>query len=144
MYKVYSFDDVNVTIIHPSVGQYIANGQGIGTLTITRANDNTAHELAADGSVMISKIKARNGNCAIAIQQTSDFHTWLKRWFNYLEFAAPSEWAETVIIVRSPNMQVLDTLTGVSPQKPGDQPFQQQGQNVTWTLMAADVQLDTV
>lgn len=144
MYTVYSFTDVSVIISHPSVGQYVTSATGLGSITVNMANEVTNHDVAADGAVMISKIKARNGSAAIAIQQTSDMHAWLQKWYNYLEAAPASEWAKTVITVRAPNMQQLKTLTGVSPQKQPDSPYQAQGQHVTWTLMAADIQQDAV
>lgn len=142
MSTTYSFADVSVVISHPSVGQYVANGEGIGNINIAMATDRTAHDVAADGSVMVSKIKGRNGTVTIAIQQTSDLNKWLTKWYNYLEAASTDQWASTSIIVRSPIMQELNTITGVSPQKLPDKPYQAQGQLVTWSLMAADIQQD--
>ena len=36
------------------------------------------------------------------------------------------------------------TLTGVSPQKLPDKPYQAQAQLVTWNLMAADIQQEAI
>jgi hypothetical protein len=139
-YTTYSFEDVSVTISHPSFGQYVANGQGLGSISTVMAADRTTHDVSADGSVMVSKIKNRSGSHAIAIQQTSDLHRWLLKLFNYLETAPASEWASVVVVIRSPLMQDSSTSTGVSFQKIADKPYQTQGQQVTWTLMAADIQ----
>lgn len=140
--STYSFDDVGVTISHPSVGQTVANGQGIGTINVTMATERTTHEIAADGSVMISKVKGRNGTVALAIQQTSPLNAWLMRWFNYLEVAPASEWAKTTIVIRSSVMQQTTVCNFVSPQKQADKPYQAQGQLITWNLMSADIQQD--
>jgi hypothetical protein len=134
----YSFDDITAVFSHPSFGQYIATGTGLGSINVAMTTERSAHEVAADGSIMVSKIKGRNGTIATAIQQTSDFNKWLVKLYNYLERAG------VTVIIRSPVMQELITLTGVSFQKLPDRPHQAQGQQITWTLMAQDVQWDVV
>jgi hypothetical protein len=142
MNTTYSFADVNFTISHPAVGQRVVNGEGIGNINIAMTTERTVHDVAADGSIMVSKLKGRNGTVTLAIQQTSDLNKWLLRWYNYLEAAPADQWAATVITIRSPMMRDLIIATGVSPQKLPDRPYQAQGQHVTWTLMAADIQQD--
>jgi hypothetical protein len=137
---IYSFSDVSMTISHPAVGQYVANGEGLGNINTTMATDRTAHDTAADGTVMISKIKGRSGSHSIAVQQTSALNAWLLKLYNYLETAPSNQWANTMIILRAPSMQDLITSTGVSFQKLPDKPYQAQGQQITWNLMAADIQ----
>ena len=141
-YTTYSFTDVTMTISHPAIGQYVASGEGLGSITTTMTTDRSAHDVSADGSVMISKIKARNGSHAIAVQQTSSLNKWLLKLFNYLEAAPTDQWAGITIVLRAPGMQDLITSKGVSFQKLPDKPYQQQGQHVTWNLMAADIQQD--
>lgn len=141
---VYSFADVSMIISHAAVGQSVANGEGIGNINTAMATDRTIHETAADGSVMVSKIKGRSGSHTLAIQQTSDLNGWLLRLYNYLETAPANEWAGISIIIRAPNMQDLITSNGVSFQKLPDKPYQAQGQQITWNFMAADIQQDAV
>lgn len=141
-YSTYSFSDVVMTISHPSIGQYVATGEGIGSITTTMTTERTTHEVAGDGSIMISKIKGRNGSHAIAVQQTSDLNKWLLKLYNYLETASTSEWAEITVVIRAASMQDMITSTGVAFQKLPDRPYQAQGQQVTWNLMAADIQQD--
>jgi hypothetical protein len=140
----YSFMDVSVSISHPSVGKYSAVGEGIGSINISMANDRTAHDVSGDGSVMVSKIRARNGSIVFSIQQTSSFNRWLTKWYNFLEGAPTDVYADTSIVIRAPKMGELTTLKGVSPQKLPDKPYQVQGQNVSWTLLAADIQQDEI
>lgn len=135
----YSFADVSMVISHPAVGQYVASGVGLGSITVSMTTDRSAHDVAADGSVMVSKIMGRNGTLTVSAQQTSDLHKWLLKLYNYLEQAPANEWAGISITVRARSMQDLIRSTGVSFQKLPDRPYQAQGQQVSWVLMAADV-----
>lgn len=142
--STYSFADVTMTISHPAIGQYVASGAGIGSITTTMATDRSTHDVSADGSVMVSKIKGRNGSHAVSVQQTSDLNKWLLRLYNYLETGPANEWAGISIVMRAPRMGEMITSTGVSFQKLPDKPYQAQGQQVTWNLMAADIQQDNI
>ena len=144
MYTTYSFSDISFSISHPSVGKFSASGEGLGSITVAMANDRSAHDTAADGTVMVSKIRSKNGTITIAAQQTSSLHKWLTKWSNYLDAADTSVWAETTIIVRAPKMGDLITAKGVSPQKMPDKSYQAQGQNVSWAMMSADIQHDVI
>lgn len=144
MYTTYSFTDVTFSIHHPGVGRFSANGEGLGSINISMTNDRSAHDIAADGTVMVSKIKSRNGTITITAQQTSSLHKWLTKWSNYLDGSDTSAWAETTIIIRAPKMGDLITVQGVSPQKMPDKPYQAQGQNISWAMMAADIQHDVI
>jgi len=144
MITTYSFSDVNMVISHPNVGQHVSSGEGIGSISVSMATEKTEHNVASDGSVMVSKIPGDNGTIAITIQQTSTLNKWLLKWYNYLKAASTSQWAKTGITVRAPSMQDLITATGVSPQKLADKPYQAQGQLVTWNLMAADIQQEAM
>jgi hypothetical protein len=143
-YTTYSFESVVVTLSHPSIGQYVASGQGIGSISTTMTTDRTTHDVSADGSIMISKVKGRNGSHSIAIQQTSDLNKWLVKLYNYLETAPASEWAGISIVIRSTAMREMITSTGVSFQKLPDRPYQAQGQQVTWQMLSSDIQYDII
>lgn len=114
-------------------------GDGLLNTGSNMANDVSVHDLAADGSVMTSKIKAGNGTVAIAIQQTSEAHAWLTKLYNYLEAAPSSEWAEISLLATSAEMQVTHEASHMSIQKRPDKPYQAQGQQVTWNFLAADL-----
>ncbi|MEK8128663.1 phage protein [Paenibacillus filicis] len=143
-YSTYSFSDVSQTISHPSLGQYVLNGEGVGSISVAMANDNTVHDVSADGSVMSSKIKVKNGTLQISVQQTAELNTWLLKAYNYAYTAPVNEWARFQIIIRAPLMKHSVTATGVSFQKIADRSYQSQGQQVTWTLMAADIQQEAI
>lgn len=139
MVTVYDFNDVSVTISHPDVGSYNMIGEGMGSITTSMTNDKSVHDVASDGGIMVSKIKAENGTISLVTQQTSPINEWLTKWYNYINGSDASKWASAKIIIRSPLMKRQTTCTGVSPQKLADLPYQQQGQNQTWALMAADI-----
>lgn len=141
-HTTYSFADVSMVISNPNFGQFIASGVGLGSISTEMVTDRTVHDLAADGSVMVSKIKGRNGNISIAAQQTSSLQKWLLKLYNYLETAGTDKWASTTIVVRAPMMKDLQVCTGVSFNKIPPKPYQATGQMVTWSLMAADIQQD--
>lgn len=135
----YSFTDLAGSISHPTFGAYLFDGTGIGSVTISKATDRTAHDIAADGSVMVSKIAGNNGTLTIECQQTSAIHKWLLAWFNVLWQLPTSEWASTSITLRNSATGTRHIISGVSPQKEPDTPYQSQGQRVTWNLMCAEI-----
>ncbi|GLG02177.1 hypothetical protein Alches_22180 [Alicyclobacillus hesperidum subsp. aegles] len=135
----FSFADVIFIISHPSLGRYSAQGTGIGSITVTMSTDRTAHDVAADGSIMISKIEGNNGTIALQIQQTSGFNAWLVNAYDYLVSADPSEWAQMAVTIRSVSSGNLINATGVSFQNRAELPLQSQGQQRTWNLMAASI-----
>ena len=138
----YSFTDTIVTFTHPSWGQLSANGVGLGNLVITMSTDRTAHDVAADGSVMVSKIAGRNGAIAVNVQQTSNVAKRLTNLFNYLVKAPAAQWTQLVVTINNVLAGDIITATGVAPQKQADKQFQAAGQQLTWNLLAADIQQD--
>ena len=116
----YSFTDLAGPISPPTLGFYLFDGTGVGSVTISKANDRSAHDVAADGSVMVSKICGNNGSITIEMQQTSPLHKWLETWFNALVQLPTSEWASTNITLRNTATGTSHICSGVSPQKEPD------------------------
>lgn len=139
MISTYSFADVSLVLSHPKVGKCTLTGQGLGSVTIARTNDNTAHDVAADGSVMVSKVLSKNGTMSVSIQQTSEAQVWLKKWYAYLMTAPTSEWAKTTAVLKNPAINEMFNMNGVSPQKRPDVGFQQTGQQVAWAFLVAEI-----
>ena len=77
MFTSYSFSDVSLVLEHPSLGQCVMTGQGVGQIAVTRAQDASRQDVAHDGSVMTTKIGAKNGELSFTLQQTSAAHKWL-------------------------------------------------------------------
>ena len=139
MTSVYSFSDVSLVLSHPSVGLFTFNGEGLGSVGISYGVDNTVHDVAADGSVMISKVIADNGSMAINIQQTSEAQLFLKKWYNYIKAAPTSEWARASAVLRIPATNETYNMSNVSPQKRPDESYQQTGQQVAWNLLCGKI-----
>ncbi len=78
MHSTYSFSDITATISHPSYGSYSLQGEGIGDMTISKTTDRSAHDVAADGHIMVSKIAGNNGSVTMNAQQTSGLHNSYK------------------------------------------------------------------
>ena len=135
----YGFADLAASINHPTFGSYLFDGTGVGSVTVAKATDRTAHDVAADGSVMVSKIAGNNGTVTIEVQQTSSLHKWLSAWFNALWQLPTSEWASTSMTLRNTATGTRHIISGISPQKEPDTPYQSQGQRVSWTLMCAEI-----
>lgn len=135
----YSFLDLVGSITHPALGMYIFNGEGTGSVTVSKTTDRSVHDIASDGSVMVSKVAGNNGTVTIECQQTSAIHKWLLTWFNALWLLPTNEWADTSILVSNKSTHTSHAMRGVSPLKEADTPYQAQGQRVTWTLLCAEI-----
>lgn len=138
--STYSFLDLAGVMAHPSKGIYTFTGQGVGSVTVAMATERTAHDTAADGSIMVSKLAGNSGSITISAQQTSPLHKWLLDWYNYIVQADTSEWASASIAIRNLSDGTSHIATGISPGKIPDKPYQAQGQQVAWSLMCADIQ----
>ncbi len=138
-HTTYAFEDLAVVFSHPSKGTVTLTGAGIVSATTSRANDVSAQDLAADGSVMTTKQQARNGTLNIVVQQTSAGATWLRKLNQYLEVASSAEWAQSVCTISSKVMGVNVRCTGVSPQKTPDAAYQATGQQVTFPYLCQNI-----
>lgn len=142
-HSVYSFTDITMVISHPSVGSYTITGEGVGSMSVTMANDMTQHDIAADGSVMVSKIVTKAGSISMSLQQTSPAHLWMQKLLNYLMTAPTSEWALASAVITDPSVGETINISGISPQKFPDKPFQAAGQQATWNLLATTIEFTT-
>jgi hypothetical protein len=139
-YTTYSFLDLSGALVHPDLGVYVFTGQGTGQVTVTMTQEQSAHSLAADGTVMVSKIAGRNGQVQIQCQQTSNVHKWLLAAQNALYIADTNAWAEMSGTLRNTSDGTSHIITGLSFGKIPDKQYQAEGQMVTWTLFAANIE----
>ena len=135
----YSFLDMVGSISHPLVGSYIFTGEGAGSVSVAKSTERSTHDVAADGSIMISKIAGNNGTVTIEVQQTAPLHKWLLKWFQVLWLLPTNQWATTTMLLRNSSTGGSHICQGVTPQKEADVPYQAQGGRVTWTLLCADI-----
>ena len=135
----YSFEDTVLTISHPNFGTYSAYGTGIGSLSISYANDVTKHDVAADLAVVVSKWVAKNGTVTLDIMQSSDFNAWLKKFAAFLENSDTDQFALATMSISNKSTGDSYYCTGVSHQKQADNSLQSQAQNRSWTMMCASI-----
>lgn len=138
----YSFLDLSGAISHALFpgGVYQFTGEGVGSVTVKMLTERTAHDVAADGSIMVSKLAGNNGQIDIECQQTSLVHKYLLSLYNYLIAADANQWAMAAMALRNVSDGTSHTATGVSFGKVPDKPYRANGERVTWTLWAADIQ----
>lgn len=137
----YSFKDLSGVITHPLIGSFTFTGQGIGEASVEMSTDKTVHDVAADGSVMVSYIPGENGQIALNAQQTSNLHKWLTNLYNLLKIGGNHiYWANMAIYLRNTADGTSHRAVGCSFQKMPNKPYQAQGQRVNWVIMAADIE----
>jgi hypothetical protein len=145
MATTYSFKDLSGAFAHPLAGGFIFAGQiGLGQIVITMNTEKTAHDISSDGSVMVSAVAGDNGQVSVEVQQTSLLHQFLLAWYNLIKTAMnggdPSQWASAALTLRNVVDGSQHVVTGISPSKVPDKVYTAHGQNITWVLMAADIQ----
>jgi len=140
-HSTYSFLDLAGAISHPffPLGVFQFTGEGVGSITVEMSSERSQHDVAADGSIMISKMAGNNGVITIECQQTSLVHKYLLNLFNYVWQADTNQWAMIAIALRNISDGTSHICTGVSFNKKGAKSYKREGQQVTWTLMAADI-----
>lgn len=136
---VYSFEDTTCIISHPNFGTYSAYGSGIGSLAVSYSNDVTAHDVAADQTVVVSKMVRRNGTVTFNVTQASDFNSWLRRFASFIEDADSDQFALATITIQNKTTGDSYYCTGVSHRKKADNNFQSQAQERSWEMMCANI-----
>jgi hypothetical protein len=139
----YSFKDLSGAFATP-FGNLTFGGQiGMGTVTVTNATDHTAHDLAADGTIMPSFVPGDGGTVTIECQQTSIVHKFLLDWLNSCKTASMngdlSSWAASTLYLHNTLDGSTHNVGGISPVKSPDKVYAAQGAKITWTLQACDV-----
>lgn len=135
----YSFADYNFSIVSP-IGTYSVQGNGVGSATVTMATTKSVHSVGADGSVMTSKIAGDNGTVAIQVQQTSGLNTFMTKLYNTLKASPSSVWTSTQFLITNSVQKEVCTCIGCSPENLPEKPMQAEGQLITWTWLAQNIQ----
>ena len=141
----YSFKDLMVVFFHPLLGEFQMVGEiGFNQLTISYDTERTSHEVAADGSVQITYRAGNNGRATIETQQASALNEFLVAWANSCfvngNLQNITNFAKATIFARSLLNGTTHLLQGISPLKIPDRQYAANGGNVTWTLMAGDIE----
>jgi hypothetical protein len=144
--NTYSFKSLTGVLTNPVYGVTIpltGGNIGAGAFTIRMTTERTVHDVAADGTVMVSYIAGDNGELDVEVQESSALHQELLSLYNRAVLAANNDdvsgWAATVVSFRMLTDGSQHNLTGVSFKKIPDKPYQSSGQKITWSLMAANI-----
>lgn len=143
----YSFKDTSGSLTNPILAGapiVFAGEIGMGQFVVSMHTDRTVMDTASDGTIMPSYIAGDSGDIAIEVQQTSILHQLLLGLYNLLKIAADagdvSNWAASALSLRNVVDGSQHILTGVAFSKIPNKVYTAQGQKITWTLMAANVQ----
>jgi Bacteriophage KPP10, Structural protein ORF10 len=141
----YSFKSLTGVLTNPVFGITIpltGGNIGAGSFSVSMATERTVHDVAADGTVMVSSVAGDNGEMSIECQESSILHQQLLALYNQCLLAQANDnvsgWAATVISLRMLTDQSQHLFSGVSFVKFPDKPYQAHGQRVTWRLMVAN------
>ena len=136
----YSFEDITGAYASPIGGIVTFDGIGAGSINIAMDQEMTAHNIAADGVVMVTKKKGEPGTITVQVQQTSPFHRSMIQAYTAIKLANAASWASAGMTIRAVTMGITHIATGVSFAKIPDTSYQGEGQMVSWTFKAADIQ----
>lgn len=136
----YGFEQVIATIQNPLVGQMVITGEGVGSISWGYTDNNVESDVAADGDVMVSKVRSRRGTISLEVQQTSPVNKWLHNLANVQDNASPDQLLATSVRV-SENFKngILATASRAAIQKRPDKKDEAQGGRVTWVLFTPDL-----
>lgn len=141
MIRTYSFEDTSLSIAHPDVGTYSLYGAGLGNVTVSRTNNITTHNVSSDLSVLVSRTAKKNGTIRIDVLQSSEANDYLNKFCKYLETCDIGSFALGVMVINSESTGEQWACTGVTHEKMPDRSYQSEGQMVTYTFMAAEIDL---
>lgn len=139
MQDAYSFSDASAVFSHDSMGTLTMVGTGVVNVTVAMTGDRTTMDVAADGTVMTSKIRDRRGSVAIQLQQNSKANLTLLKWYNSLEDADSTQWDKITAVIKSPKNGEVYTCKRGAFQKLPEKSYAAQGQTMTWNFLFADV-----
>jgi Bacteriophage KPP10, Structural protein ORF10 len=143
--NTYSFKSLTGVMVNPVFGMTIpltGGNIGAGSFNVAMTTERTVHDVAADGTVMVSYVAGDNGTLDVECQESSLLHQELLAMYNLCLLAANNDdvsgWAATTISFRMLTDGSQHLFSGVSFSKFPDKPYQAHGQRVTWRLMAAN------
>ena len=143
--NTYSFKALTGVLVNPVFGITIpltGGNIGAGQFVIRMLTERSAHDVAADSTVMVSYMAGDNADLDIEVQESSLLHQELLNLYNLCVLAAEADdvsgWAATTISFRMLTDGSQHYLSGVSFKKIPDKPYAAAGQKITWGLMAAN------
>ena len=139
-YNVYSLPDVKSVLYHPDVGTANLHLCGIGKITVSAAGDLTSHTVAADGYIVVNRLKSTNGTITLEVPQNSLGDWFLRRWARWQKNCQdPSRVALGSLTIQDVAGGFTVVCTGVSLQKVPERTFDRTATNLVVTLLATTI-----
>lgn len=135
-HSTYSFDDIFFTITLAGES-YTMAGDGIGELQYEYLPTTSVQDVASDGSVMTSKIIARNARFNFSTQQTSALHKYFISKFNILRDEKTTEWATGTLTITDSLNNIKITAQNIAFERQASATFAAEGGRVQWPMVAA-------
>ena len=135
-HTTYSFDDIDFTITLAGES-HTMSGEGIGELSYDHLPTSSVQDVAADGSVMTSKILARNARFSFSTQQTSALHKFFISKFNILMAGNSQDWAAGSLTITDRVNGIKIAATNLAFEKQTSPNFTAEGGRVEWPFVAA-------
>ena len=142
-FSIYSLADVIVTINHPEVGQCVISEQGGGRVVISRTGNLSTHTITATGYVVINKMRAVSGNCALELPQNSPADEYFRKLIRHLVGDATNNYALTTMDIFDPfgndGRGKTFHLKGVTPDKWPDEAYDRESATRNYNMLAAEI-----
>ena len=139
-YNIYSLPDCRTVLYHPDVGTANLHQCGHGKITVFAAGDLTSHTVAADGYIVVNRLKSMNGTITLEIPQNSLGDWFLRRWAKWQKNCQDPSWiALGTLTIQDAAGGFSVVCTGVTMQKVPDRVFDRTGTNLTCTLLATTI-----
>ena len=139
-YNIYSLPDTRTVLSHPDIGTANLHQCGHGKITVSAAGDLTSHTTAADGYIVVNRLKTTNGTITIEVPQNSLGDWFLRRWASWQKnYQDSSRIALGTLTISDSAGGFTVTCTGISLQKVPDRTFDRTATNLTYTLLATTI-----
>ena len=139
-YNIYSLPDCRTVLYHPDVGTANLHQCGHGRITVSAAGDPTSHTVAADGYIVVNRLKSTNGTITLEIPQNSLGDWFLRQWAKWQKNCQDPSWiALGALTIQDAAGGFSVVCTGVTMQKVPDRVFDRTGTNLTCTLLATTI-----
>ena len=139
-YNIYSLPDCRTVLYHPDVGTANLHQCGHGRITVSAAGDPTSHTVAADGYIVVNRLKSTNGTITLEIPQNSLGDWFLRQWAKWQKNCQDPSWiALGTLTIQGAAGGFSVVCTGVTMQKVPDRVFDRTGTNLTCTLLATTI-----
>ena len=139
-YSLSSFTDVKAVIYHPSVGQFVLSGAGLGKIGISYEGDLSSHTATADGYVVLNRLRPAGATLTLEVPQNSSADEFLRKWSKYLKNVDDTwQFGQTALNIVDNGGRFTIYCEGVTPQKIPDRTYDRASTPVTWTLLVASI-----